>query len=243
MSEWYQDNLAHIHDVGHRDYAQKSIPFIISLLQQHQLYTGLIIDLGCGSGLSAAELIKANYRVLGIDISDSMIAIARSRVPSAEFRVESFLKTNFPPCQAVISVGECLNYRFDSDLHYQKTLMPLFTRIYQSLVPGGVFIFDVAEPGQVAPGEIVKSFSEGEDWLILVEKEEDPCHAILTRRIISLCKTGLYYKREDEIHDLKLYCANDIAEQLQRVGFHVQMRRSYGSFHLPAAHVAFVAQK
>nr|WP_228060591.1 MULTISPECIES: class I SAM-dependent methyltransferase [unclassified Coleofasciculus] len=68
--------------------------------------------------------IKADYQVLGIDISESMIAIARKRVPDAEFKVESLFKVDIPPCKAVISVGECLNYLFDpqSDRCYSEAI-------------------------------------------------------------------------------------------------------------------------
>lgn len=59
---------------------------------------GLVVDLGCGSGLSALELTKAHYQILGVDISESLIAINRTRVPSAEFRVESLFKIDIPFC-------------------------------------------------------------------------------------------------------------------------------------------------
>ncbi len=54
---------------------------------------GLIVDLGCGGGLSARAFSPEGYRVLGVDISPAAIAIARQRVPDAEFRVESLLPT------------------------------------------------------------------------------------------------------------------------------------------------------
>ncbi|MEH2175772.1 class I SAM-dependent methyltransferase [Nostoc sp.] len=142
MKGWYKDDLAYIHDVGHSNYALKSAPGIIEILNQSGIRDGLVVDLGCGSGLSAQELTKANYRVLGIDISESMIKIARKRVPDAEFRVESFFKAEISPCHAVISIGECFNYLFDPDPHSQM-LVELFDRIYNALASGGVLIFDV----------------------------------------------------------------------------------------------------
>ncbi|HBL12401.1 MAG TPA: class I SAM-dependent methyltransferase, partial [Cyanobacteria bacterium UBA11162] len=113
--ESYKEDLAYIHDVGYSDYALKSAPGILEILNRSKIHQGLVVDLGCGSGLLAQELVKAGYHVLGIDISESMIAIARARVPNAEFRIASLFKTNIPPCNAVISIGECFNYLFDSD--------------------------------------------------------------------------------------------------------------------------------
>lgn len=187
MKEWYKEDLAYIHDVGYSDYALKSASGILDILAQNHIREGLIVELGCGSGLLALELIKAYYRVLGVDISESLIAIARTRVPSAEFRVESLFKTDIPPCNAVISIGECFNYLFDAD-NDCRILAQLFDRIYSALIPGGVFIFDIAEPGQVMHGNRAKDFTEGKDWIVLVEKEEEPEQSILIRRIITFRK-------------------------------------------------------
>ncbi|QHG14547.1 class I SAM-dependent methyltransferase [Nostoc sp. ATCC 53789] len=90
MNEWYKEDLAFIHDDGFRDFALKSAPGILEILAQNKIHDGLVVDLGCGSGLWAKELTKAHYRVLGVDISESMINIARTRVPDAVgFQVET----------------------------------------------------------------------------------------------------------------------------------------------------------
>lgn len=242
MNDWYKEDLAYIHDVGHSDYALKSAPGILHILTQNNIREGLIVDLGCGSGLSALELTKANYQVLGVDLSESLIAIARKRVPNAEFRVESLFKTSIPSCQAVISLGECLNYLFDRDNNCQ-TLLQLFERIYNALTPKGVFVFDIAEPGQVIQENTTKSFTEGQDWIVLVEKQEYPEQLSLIRRIITFRKVGKYYRRDDEVHHLQLYEANTIADKLRQVGFQVRILRSYGQYQLPRAHAAFIACK
>jgi SAM-dependent methyltransferase len=230
MTQWYKNDLAYIHDIGHSDYALKSAPGILDILTQNNLREGLIVDLGCGSGLSALEFTKAGYHVLGVDISESLIAIARNRVPDGEFRVESLFKTDIPPCNAVTSIGECLNYLFDADNN-------------QALNSGGVFIFDIAEPGQILPGNTTKGFTEGQDWIVLVEKEENQENQTLTRRIITLRKVGETYRRDEEIHSLQLYKATDVAEALHNVGFQVQIIGSYGEYNLPKAHAGFIARK
>ena len=46
-----------------------------------------------------------------------------------------------PPCNAVTSIGECLNYVFDAD-NDRQNLVQFFRRIYHALTEGGVFIFD-----------------------------------------------------------------------------------------------------
>ncbi|MDZ8227314.1 class I SAM-dependent methyltransferase [Nostoc sp. ChiVER01] len=241
MNEWYKEDLAFIHDDGFRDFALKSAPGILEILTENKIHNGLVVDLGCGSGLWAQELIKADYHVLGVDISESMINIARPRVPDAEFRIDSLFKTDIPPCNAVTSIGECLSYLFDSD-NDRQILVQLFHRIYNALTPGGVFIFDIATTGQVAQGTTSKGFTEGDDWVVLVEKEEDQ-QITLTRRIISFRKVGEHYRRSDEVHYLRLYEATTIESELQRVGFEVETIHSYGEYLLSKGHVAFIARK
>ncbi|WP_017716024.1 class I SAM-dependent methyltransferase [Kamptonema formosum] len=242
MNQWYKEDLAYIHDVGYSDYAVKSAPGILNLLAKNGIREGLLIDLGCGSGLSALEFVRSGYQILGVDVSESLIAIARTRVPEAEFRVESLYNTDLPSCNAVTSIGECLNYLFDAESDGIK-LLELFHRIYSALAAGGVFIFDIAEPGQIVPGEAVKGFTEGKDWTVLVEKQEDPERAMLSRRIITFRKVGDCYRRDEEVHYLRLHKAADIAETLQHIGFGVQIVRSYGQYELPKAHAAFIARK
>jgi SAM-dependent methyltransferase len=238
MTAWYREDLAYIHDVGFGEFALGSAPGILQILARNGIQGGLVVDLGCGSGLWARELAQARYRVLGVDISESMIAIARGRVPEAEFRVASLFEADIPPCNAVTALGEVLNYLFDQDT---QTLVRLFRRVYDALVPGGVFVFDVAEPGQVARGTTTRGFSEGEDWVVLVEREED--RGTLTRRIISFRKAGEHYRRRDEVHRQRLYKAHDVVRELRRVGFRVRTIRGYGRYRLPRARAAFIARK
>src|SRR5215210_1955471 len=97
------------------------------------------------------ELVDAGYRVLGIDISEAMIELSRNRVPEAEFSVGSLFEVEILRCQAVTAVSEVLNYLFDAE-NEERGLGRLFRRVYDALVPGGVFVFDVLGPGQVPPG-------------------------------------------------------------------------------------------
>jgi SAM-dependent methyltransferase len=238
MKGWYGEDLAYIHDAGFGDFARGSAPGILEILGRNGIREGLVVDLGCGSGLWARELTRAGYRVLGIDISEAMIEIARRRVPEAEFRVGSLFEADIPPCNAVTALGEVLNYLSDAE---SDTLIPLFRCVYGALAPGGVFVFDVAEPGQVAQGTSTRGFTEGKDWVVLVEKEED--RGTLKRRITTFRNVGEHYRRSDEVHRQRLYEAQEVAGELRRVGFRVRTGRGYGRHRLPRAHAAFVARK
>ncbi|NJK39791.1 MAG: methyltransferase domain-containing protein [Oscillatoriales cyanobacterium RM1_1_9] len=241
MNQPYGSDLAYIHDVGFSAHALKSAPGILAILQQAGLQGSLIVDLGCGTGLSAQAFTQAGYQVLGIDLSSAMVEIARRRVPTATFRVESLLQAALPSCGAVTAIGECFNYLFDPT-HNRQTLRHLFGRIYHALMPGGMLIFDSLTLGQIPPGTPTKTFMEGADWVVLVEKSEDPIQQILTRRILSFRQVGDWFRRDQEIHRQQLYDPADLEQLLQQVGFEVEVMDGYGDYCLPQGRVAFRAQ-
>ncbi|MBI4750723.1 MAG: class I SAM-dependent methyltransferase [Acidobacteria bacterium] len=242
MSEYYKSDLAFIHDTGFADFAITAAPGILQCLRQHQIHQGLIVDLGCGSGIWAEQLHRAGYQVLGVDISPAMIDLARNRVPEADFRVDSLFQAEIPTCVAVTSMGECINYLFDPE-NTKHQITQLFQRIYQALTPGGIFIFDIAEPGQCPPNTTIKHFTEGTDWLVLVEKTEDPETATLTRRIITFRQVGDLYRRDEEIHRQQLYWATELAKELCQIGFEVYTSPKYGDQPLPPVRMALIARK
>jgi len=192
--------------------------------------------------LWACELIDAGYRVLGIDISEAMIELSRKKVPEADFRVGSLFEVEIPPCAAVTAISEVLNYLFDAE-NEDLSLGRLFQRVHDALVPGGVFVFDVIGPGQVPPGDKTRGFSVGEDWAVLSEREEDVERGTMERRIVSFRKAGEYYRRDDEVHRVRLYDPSGLSAELERAGFRVRTMRSYGGLPLSEGHAAFVARK
>ncbi|MEB3182416.1 MAG: methyltransferase domain-containing protein [Nostocaceae cyanobacterium] len=241
MTQGYQEDLAYIHDVGYGAFARESAPGLLEILHQQGIEKGLVIDLGCGSGIWAKALTDAGYDVLGIDISEAMIDLARKKAPLAKFQTASFLRVELPQCDAVTSLGECLNYQFDE--HGLVEIKELFARIYEVLRPGGLFIFDVAEPGYVSGANPQKSYSEDEDWAILLEKQEDRKTNKLTRKMTIFRQVGSIYRRSEEIHCVQLYKGAEIAQELREVGFRVRIIRGYGELKFRKAHVGLMAIK
>jgi len=236
----YKDDLAYIHDVGFGDYARDSAPGLLTMLKDAGINDGLVVDLGCGSGLWARELVNAGYDVLGVDISPSMIEIATARVPEARFENSSLLKFKIPPCNAVTSLGECFNYLFDKT-NSLSALRRLFRRIYIALEPGGLLIFDVAEPGR-GRGPRQKHV-EGPDWTCLVEVAEDSKSNKLTRKIVTFRKVGDAFQRDEEVHRLQLYRRSDLARELRSAGFRVRTLGAYGKQPLIFGCVGFLSRK
>jgi SAM-dependent methyltransferase len=236
----YKEDLAYIHDVGFGGFARAAAPGLLEILRRRGVARGLVVDLGCGSGLWARELSDAGYDVLGIDISRAMIARARRRVPEGRFRTGSFLKVKLPTCDVVTALGECFNYLFDDTIGINE-LARLFRHVYHALRPGGMFIFDVAEPGR-GDGPRLKH-SQGTDWAVLVEVDEDKDRRRLTRRITTFRKVGRLYRRALEVHELQLYDRSAIVSELRGTGFRVRTLGGYSPQRFPKASVGFLARK
>ena len=199
-----------------------------------------IVDLGCGSGIWAKELVNSGYGVVGVDISPAMIEIARRRVPEAEFHVQSFLQFGVPACRAVTALGEVFNYLFDQD-NSLDSLRRLFGEVFGALAPQGIFVFDVAEPGRGAGFQ--RACTEGEGWTCLVEYEYDRMQQQLTRRIITFRQIGSAYRRHQETHRQQLYRGTTMARILREIGFRVRLVRRYGEYALPKHGVGIIARK
>jgi SAM-dependent methyltransferase len=238
----YSEDLAYIHDLGFGGFARGAAPALLKTLGAHGIKRGLVVDLGCGSGIWARELLRSGYEVLGVDISPSMIRLARRQAPGARFELGSLLKFKLPACDAVTSIGECINYTFDP-LNSRKACDALFRRVYEALRPGGVFVFDFAEPGQVAGAGYEKKYTAGPEWAVLLDIAEDRRRGILTRRMVSFRKAGRLYRRSEECHEIRLYRADDLAAELERIGFRTRLFRRYGSMRLRAGCAGIVASR
>lgn len=238
----YHSDLADIHDRGFGDFARTAAPALLEMLRRHGINDGLVVDLGCGSGLWAQALTAAGYEVLGIDISAAMIKRARQRAPQAKFKRASFFAIALPSCAAVTSLGECLNYRFDGR-HHPAALARLFGRVHASLPRGGVFIFDFLEPGQWRNRKPAQRWASGRDWATLVRAEEDTAQRVLTRHITSFRRIGRFYRRREEIHRQRLYSPSEIAAMLRQAGFSVRWSRGYGEMRFLPGHCGCLARK
>jgi SAM-dependent methyltransferase len=242
MAEAYHEDLAYIHDAGYGGYARSAAPVLLGALRRRGLDRGLVIELGCGSGILAAEISAAGYEVLGFDLSPGMIALARQRAPQARFRRQSLWAADFPACVAVVAIGECFNYLFDEG-NTDKALGKLFRRVFAALCPEGLFLFDAAEPGRVPGSGVLYHNREGEDWAVLVALEEDRPRRLLTRRITSFRRVGKLYRRSHEVHQQRLLAGTELAGRLREVGFRVRLLRGYGPLRFPPGHVGLLARK
>lgn len=104
-----------------------------------------ILELGCGTGRHAAALARRGYRLIGLDRSVSMIAMARdsARTLSGVRTLPCFVAGD---CTAVPLRGRfdavCALFHVLSYLTGNATVLQTFSNVRAHLEPGGVFLFD-----------------------------------------------------------------------------------------------------
>lgn len=237
----YGEDLAYIHDAGFTDLARQAGRRMVELLAERGVREGSVVDLGCGSGVTARVLSEAGHEVLGIDSSVAALALARRNAPRAEFRAMRFADASIPGCDAVTAIGEVLCY-FDPGKRNER-LQRLFARVHGALRPGGLFLFDVAGPGRVAGGGPVRTYTTGRDWAVLVEAEEHPDPPTLTRRITAFRQVESGYRRSEELHTVRLHIASQMLAGVRAAGFRARALRAYGAERFAPGHSVLVGRK
>ena len=228
MSE-YRDDLAWIHHAGFSEFAQSAAPGVIALLPRD----GLVVEIGCGSGVLARALTDAGYDVFGIDASPAMIELARVHAPAARFEVATFADAALPQCTAIVAMGEVLNYgTLDEVKRFVRNTA-------SALSGGGLLLFDVAERGSY-PAHDERRIG-GDDWSVIAIKDSDGER--LTRRVLTFRQFDGVTRRDEEVHALELFDREELKAILREHGFRVRTRRSYGSRRLPTGHVVFIAER
>jgi SAM-dependent methyltransferase len=236
----YGPDLSYVHHVGFGTFAERAAPGLLTYLRSARIESGLVVDLGCGSGIWAAHALGAGYDVLGVDVSPAMIEIARRVAPDADFMVASAHAVTIPRCVAVTAVGEGISYLADESpvLDIEKLLY----RISDALVPGGLLIFDIVETSSDAPMRY-EGAREGPDWKAVVQVHEDPTCRLLTRTIDIIRRSGTEARHTVEVHRLRTFDSQELTLLLATAGFEVQVTRRYVTVDLAPQRLGFVARK
>jgi SAM-dependent methyltransferase len=151
---WHDHAIAFAPDYG--AYAR-------ALLNEGRIRPGAALDLACGTGITTLALAPHFRSVLGIDVSEPMLAQARRRVaahPTVELARGDFrtfaLDRRF---DLVTRSGDSLNYAQDPG-----ELAAAFRCVARVLEDGGVFAFDVQAPASTSRRHAVRVRRDGDCW-------------------------------------------------------------------------------
>ncbi|MBB3018950.1 putative TPR repeat methyltransferase/Flp pilus assembly protein TadD [Microvirga lupini] len=110
---------------------------MVKLVAGHRTGFSHMLDLGCGTGLAAAELQPLGENLIGVDLSSGMLAEAAKRGPYTEL-VKAEARAYLEAAQSRFD----LIFAADS-LIYFGDLKPLMRAAADALVPGGIFALSI----------------------------------------------------------------------------------------------------
>ncbi|MEI9423809.1 class I SAM-dependent methyltransferase [Mesorhizobium sp. Cs1299R1N1] len=190
-----------------------------------------IVDLGCGFGWFCRWAHDQGARqVLGLDLSEKMLARARAAGPDASVTYERADLDQLSLPQG----GFDLAYS-SLALHYVEDIERLFRTVHQALSPRGHFVFSTEHPIYMAPtnpgwssdGEgkrtwpVDRYLVEGPrktDWLA---KGVVKHHRTIGTTLNTLIRTGFTIEHVEEFRptDAQIAARPDLAEELERPMF------------------------
>ncbi len=217
MSQY--ENFAYIYDhlMEEVDY-DKWLTFIDKLFKEHNIDS--VCDLGCGTGNMTIPISQKGYDMIGVDLSEDMLMVAREKAAEAGQDI-LFLNQNmkefelYGTVDAIIATCDSVNYLKPEDI-------PQFLKwVHNYLNPEGLFVFDLNTEYKFKNIYGNKTFSElGEDFAYLWENQYWPDKKVNEYYISFFVEEedGLY-SRSDEYHMEYVHETRWITRQLEDLGF------------------------
>ncbi len=237
---YYRRDLARVHHLGFGFHADRVAPGILALLAPVRARNGLVVELGCGTGLLTRFLLDAGHRVIATDASPAMLEIATEYAPEAlEHRVLRLPDDPIPEADAIVSVGHPLSY-----LPSEDAIDRALAAAADALRPEGVFAVDLedlewarARPKDATNGRV------GEDWAIINVASSPSPDRFVREMAVFLRNPDGTYRRDDERHDNVLIDTSRVPALLDAHGVDATVARAFGAETLPAGLMAIVGTK
>lgn len=191
--------------------------YIIELLKKYEIPTGILLDLGCGTGSLTSLLAKKGYDMIGIDNSSEMLEIAMEKnTESILYLLQDMREFElYGTVAAVISVCDSMNYIMD-----YEDLVSVFRLVNNYLDPHGIFIFDLnteykykylLSDNIIAENREESSFI----WENYYYEDEKVNEYDLT---LFIQEEGANYRKFAETHYQKCYSLKEIQDALAAAG-------------------------
>ncbi|HWT24240.1 MAG TPA: class I SAM-dependent methyltransferase [Solirubrobacteraceae bacterium] len=228
---YYRTDLALVHDRGFGFHAELCAPGVLDLLAPVKARGGLVLELGCGTGLLTERLVAAGHRVIATDASPAMLAVAADRVrgATAEVRRLTLPDDPLPDADAVVAIGHPLNYLPDAE-----AIDRAIVAMARALRPGGVLAFDLCD---LSWGEVRRGAPNlgraGPDWAIITEFST-PSPDRFVRDMTTFVPDGEgRWRRDSERHENVLVDTSKVPGLLAGHGVEARVGAAFGAETLP----------
>lgn len=239
------DHYASYYDLFYagKDYGAEA-RYVMRHLQEFGRGVGEILELGCGTGAHAAELARAGYGVMGVDLSERMLARANSRLenlPQPDRARLAFVHGDARSVRlgrtfdAVVSLFHVMSYQSSND-----DLLAAFATAARHLSPGGVFLFDFWYGPAVLtqrPETRVHDLESGEIRVTRIARPRlrDDANAVDVRFTVLIEEkaTGAV-KRLEEMHVMRYLFLPEIDDLLERAGMRRERAKEWMTDDAPS---------
>ena len=230
---YYRPDLARAHHLGYGFDADNCAPGILSLLAPVQARGGLVLELGCGSGLLTRHLTDAGHRVIATDASPAMLDLARGYAPAADIRPLTLPGDPLPAADAVVSVGHVLSYLPDAG-----------AAIARAVRPGGLFAIDLCDLayGEQRRGEPPLG-RVSDSWAVLAATSLPAPDRFVRDITIFTLGDGGCWRRDDERHENTLINTTQVPGLLAAEGVDVSVGTAFGEERQPPGLVVLIGRR
>lgn len=114
--------------------------YLESLLCEYGISSGLLLELGCGTGNMTMRMREKGYDMIGLDLSGDMLELAREKCPADVLFLQQDMREMelYGTVAAMYCVCDGMNYLLEP-----QDLQKVFVKANNYLDFGGVFIFDM----------------------------------------------------------------------------------------------------
>lgn len=206
------------------------LPRVARVLAVHAPAARRVADLGIGTGDLTVALARAGFEVVGVDRAPGMLAVARgkaARAGVAVLLVEQDLRALCltPPVDAAVCVYTVLNQLTD-----EGDLARALAAIRASLVPGGLFVFELNLPASYArywQGE--DTVDVGDAVIVRTHRRRSDSPVIEVEVSIRRRTCGGFDEVRDHVAQ-RPYADGEVEAALASGGFGVVAREVYDPF-------------
>ncbi|MCA1993184.1 MAG: class I SAM-dependent methyltransferase [Coleofasciculus sp. S288] len=199
-------------------YCKQFLTPLDQLLLQNLPKGAQILDLCCGTGQVAGQLLIEGYQVTGLDGSEAMLHYARENAPKGEFILGDARCFNLPSTfHAVISTNASLNHVMSLE-----ELQGVFRNVYTALRDKGMFLLSIfleehfysdAWKGNLTGGEIKEEYA----WAIQQSYNLEEKIGVFKVTIFQLLEGN--WQRSDISYQYKAYSRTEVKSALEYAGF------------------------
>lgn len=245
------ESFAQVYDKFMEDTPYDSwVEYLKEIFKRHGLInsTNLIAELGCGTGNVTQRLAENGFEMIGIDISEEMLAKAQEKAQENNLDILYINQDMrefelYGTVDAIVSICDSINYITEPD-----ELLEVFKLVNNYLEPQGLFVFDINTIYKFDKILSCNSFSETTEnsaytWENYYDNEER-INEFYTNFFIEN-EDGLY-NRYEEYHYEKGYEIEEIIELLEKAGLEFEACYDELTFHEPterSQRVFFVARE